>query len=69
MGQGGPVIPVVRLHGVIAADQRPGRLNIEPGRPAAGKGFSIKQGSSGRHCRRSPGGSASAVAPHFQAHP
>ncbi|MEP7239503.1 MAG: S49 family peptidase [Devosia sp.] len=36
---GGPVIPVVRLHGVIAADQRAGRLNIQSVAPLLQKAF------------------------------
>ena len=35
----GPVVPVVRLHGVIAADQRPGRLNIQSVAPLLHRAF------------------------------
>jgi signal peptide peptidase SppA len=37
--RGGPVVPVVRLHGVIAADQRPGRLNIQSVAPLLHRAF------------------------------
>ena len=41
-GRGGPVIPVVRLQGIIAADLRPGRLNISGVAPLLQKAFSMK---------------------------
>ena len=37
--RGGPIVPVVRLHGVIAADQRPGRLNIQSVAPLLDRAF------------------------------
>ena len=38
---GGPVIPVVRLHGVIAAEVRPGRLNIQIVAPLLKRAFAL----------------------------
>lgn len=58
MGQSGPIVPVVRLHGVIAADQRPGRLNIEAVAPLLKRAFSFKQASAIAIIVNSPGGSA-----------
>jgi signal peptide peptidase SppA len=58
MGQGGPVVPVVRLHGVIAADQRPGRLNIEVVAPLLKRAFAVKQAPAVAIIINSPGGSA-----------
>lgn len=57
VGQGGPVVPVVRLHGVIAADQRPGRLNIESVAPLLRKAFAIKSAPAVAIIVNSPGGS------------
>ena len=37
--RGGPVIPVVRLHGVIASEARAGRLNIETVAPLLDRAF------------------------------
>jgi len=58
MGQGGPLIPVVRLHGVIAADQRPGRLNIEMAAPLLKRAFALKSAPAVAIVINSPGGSA-----------
>lgn len=58
LGQGGPIIPVVRLHGVIAADQRPGRLNIEMAAPLLKRAFSIRSAPVVAIVVNSPGGSA-----------
>lgn len=58
MGQGGPVVPVVRLHGVIAADQRPGRLNIETVAPLLKRAFAVKSAPAVAIIINSPGGSA-----------
>jgi signal peptide peptidase SppA len=55
--RGGPVIPVVRLHGVIAADQRPGRLNIETVAPLLHRAFNAA-GNTVAIIVNSPGGSA-----------
>ena len=56
-GQSGPVIPVVRLHGVIAADQRPGRLNIESVAPLLKRAFAHKAAPAVAIVVNSPGGS------------
>lgn len=58
MGQGGPVVPVVRLHGVIAAELRPGRLNIETVAPLLKRAFAIKSAPAVAIVINSPGGSA-----------
>lgn len=58
MGQSGPTIPVVRLHGVIAADQRPGRLNIEMAAPLLKRAFAVKTAPVVAIIVNSPGGSA-----------
>ena len=42
IGRGKTVIPVVRLHGVIAAEQRQGRLNIATVAPLLKRAFAIK---------------------------
>jgi signal peptide peptidase SppA len=57
MGQSGPVIPVVRLHGVIAAEQRPGRLNIETVAPLLKRAFALKAAPAVAIIVNSPGGS------------
>lgn len=57
MGQSGPVIPVVRLHGVIAAEQRSGRLNIESVAPLLKRAFSNKAAPAVAIIVNSPGGS------------
>ena len=57
-GRGGPVIPVVRLQGVIAAEQRPGRLNIAGVAPLLKRAFAIKQAPVVAIVVNSPGGSA-----------
>lgn len=54
---GGPVIPVVRLQGVIASDQRAGRLNIAGVAPLLRRAFSMK-GPAVAIIINSPGGSA-----------
>jgi signal peptide peptidase SppA len=53
----GPVIPVVRLHGVIAAETRPGRLNIEGVAPLLDRAFRMS-GDTVAIIVNSPGGSA-----------
>lgn len=58
LGRGGPVIPVVRLHGVIAADLRPGRLNINAVAPLLNKAFSYRAAPAVVIVVNSPGGSA-----------
>ena len=57
MGQSGPVVPVVRLHGVIAAEQRPGRLNIESVAPLLKRAFANKAAPAVAIIVNSPGGS------------
>jgi signal peptide peptidase SppA len=52
-----PVIPVVRLHGVIAAEQRPGRLNIATVEPLLAKAFGMKSAPAVAIVVNSPGGS------------
>ncbi|GAB5428179.1 MAG: S49 family peptidase [Devosia indica] len=52
-----PVIPVVRLQGVIAAEQRPGRLNIAAVEPLLAKAFTIKSAPAVAIVINSPGGS------------
>lgn len=52
-----PVIPVVRLHGVIAAEQRPGRLNIASVEPLLARAFAIKSAPAVAIVINSPGGS------------
>jgi signal peptide peptidase SppA len=56
-GRGGPIIPVVRLHGVIAADPRPGRLNIANVAPLLKRAFAIKSAPVVAVVVNSPGGS------------
>lgn len=53
---GGPVIPVVRLQGVIAADQRAGRLNIATLAPVLKRAFEM-HGPAVALIVNSPGGS------------
>jgi signal peptide peptidase SppA len=54
--KGGPVIPVVRLHGVITAEVRPGRLNIQSVAPLLDRAFRMK-GDTVAIIVNSPGGS------------
>ncbi|MFD2648707.1 S49 family peptidase [Devosia albogilva] len=56
-GRGGPIIPVVRLHGVIAAEQRQGRLNIATVAPLLKRAFAIKSAPAVAIVVNSPGGS------------
>lgn len=58
LGSGPAIVPVVRLHGVIAADQRPGRLNIEAVAPLLKRAFAIKSAPAVAVVVNSPGGSA-----------
>jgi signal peptide peptidase SppA len=51
------VVPVVRLQGVIAADQRPGRLNIATVEPLLAKAFAMKAAPAVAIVINSPGGS------------
>lgn len=54
--RGGPVVPVVRLQGVIAADHRPGRLNIQSVAPLLHRAFRMS-GAVVAIIVNSPGGS------------
>src|SRR5688572_20953303 len=56
-GRGGPVVPVVRLHGVIAAEHRPGRLNITTVGPLLKRAFAHKSAPAIAIVVNSPGGS------------
>ena len=56
-GRGKTVIPVVRLHGVIAAEQRQGRLNIATVAPLLKRAFAIKSAPAIAIVVNSPGGS------------
>ena len=51
------IVPVVRLHGVIAAEQRPGRLNIASVEPLLAKAFEMKSAPAVAIVINSPGGS------------
>ena len=57
IGRGGPLIPVVRLQGVVAADPRPGRLNIAGVAPLLKRAFAIKSAPAVAIIVTSPGGS------------
>jgi signal peptide peptidase SppA len=52
-----PVVPVVRLHGVITADQRPDRLNIASVEPLLKRAFEMKAAPAVAVIVNSPGGS------------
>lgn len=52
-----PVVPVVRLQGVIAAEQRPGRLNIAGVEPLLKRAFAIRSAPAVAIVVNSPGGS------------
>ncbi|MBU1336779.1 MAG: S49 family peptidase [Alphaproteobacteria bacterium] len=56
-GRGKTPIPVVRLHGVIAAEQRQGRLNIATVGPLLKRAFAIKAAPVVAIIVNSPGGS------------
>ena len=56
-GRTGAIIPVVKLQGVIAADQRPGRLNIASVGPLLKRAFAIKSAPAIAIVINSPGGS------------
>tara|TARA_R100000365_G_scaffold933_1_gene3413 strand:+ start:3720 stop:4583 length:864 start_codon:yes stop_codon:yes gene_type:complete len=57
-GSGGPVIPVVRLQGVISQELKPGRLNIASVAPLLEKAFKFKKAPVIAIIVNSPGGSA-----------
>lgn len=56
-GRGKTIIPVVRLHGVIAAEQRQGRLNIATVGPLLKRAFAVKAAPVVAIVVNSPGGS------------
>lgn len=53
-----PVVPVVRLQGVIAPDQRPGRINIAGAEPLLSRAFKTPDAAAVAIVVNSPGGSA-----------
>ena len=57
LGLNKPVIPVVRLHGVISAEKKPGRINIESANPLLEKAFEDKRAEAVAIVINSPGGS------------
>lgn len=57
IGRDKTVIPVIRLQGVIAADQRQGRLNIANVAPLLARAFAIKSAPAVAIIVNSPGGS------------
>jgi signal peptide peptidase SppA len=57
LGRGGAVIPVVRLQGIIAADQRSGRINMQNVAPLLQKAFAMKRAPAVAVIVNSPGGS------------
>ena len=57
LGRGKTTIPVVRLHGVIAAEQRQGRLNMASVNPLLERAFAIKSAPAVAIIVNSPGGS------------
>ncbi len=56
-GKGAPIVPIVRLQGVIASDTRPGRLNIAGVAPLLKRAFAIKSAPAVAIVVNSPGGS------------
>lgn len=52
-----PIVPLVRLQGVISAEQRPGRINIATYAPILKKAFSVKSAKAVAIVINSPGGS------------
>ena len=52
-----PLVPVVRLHGTISAEQRPGRINIATFGPVLERAFSVKKAEAVALIVNSPGGS------------
>lgn len=57
MGGNKPVVPVVRLNGVISSEQKPGRINIESVNPLLEKAFEDKKAVAVAIVINSPGGS------------
>ncbi|MGV8853717.1 MAG: S49 family peptidase [Devosia sp.] len=56
-GRGKIVIPVVKLHGIIAAEQRQGRINMANVAPLLKRAFAIKSAPAVAIIINSPGGS------------
>jgi signal peptide peptidase SppA len=56
IGKSGAIIPVVRLHGVIAPEEKPNRLNIASVAPLLKKAFKIKKAGAVAIIVNSPGG-------------
>ena len=52
-----PMVPMVRLQGVISSDMRPGRINIATFAPVLKKAFAVKSASVVAIVVNSPGGS------------
>jgi signal peptide peptidase SppA len=52
-----PIVPLVRLQGVISAEQRPGRINIATYAPVLKRAFSVKSAAAVAIVINSPGGS------------
>ena len=57
MGGNKPVVPVVRLNGVISSEPKPGRINIENVNPILEKAFEDKKAVAVAIVINSPGGS------------
>ncbi len=57
IGPKNTVIPVVRLHGIISAEQKPNRINIEAVNPLLEKAFETKRAPAVAIVINSPGGS------------
>ncbi len=57
VGPKNAVIPVIRLHGVISAEQKPNRINIEAVNPLLEKAFALKRAPAVAIVINSPGGS------------
>ncbi len=57
IGPKNAVIPVVRLHGIISAEQKPNRINIELVNPLLEKAFETKRAPAVAIVINSPGGS------------
>jgi len=58
IGKAALTVPVVRLHGIISAEARPGRLNIESVGPLLERAFKLKDAPAVAIIINSPGGSA-----------
>ena len=54
---GATIVPVVRLHGVISAEQRPGRINMQTFGPILERAFAVHKAPAIALIVNSPGGS------------